>query len=128
MKKYIYLTLIAIVSVLGLSFYQANATTSAIPTFMASNTSYACSNGSWASTTPIIATSTSRVYIRLTNTSAVPVYLAMGTPASNASGTPLTNATGTVPYFETNGSSLFGGAIFCYSSSGTSTIAVTEYK
>lgn len=126
MKK-IYTFILLAICLIGIGVYKTGAVTSAFPQFTASNTSYACTPTA-NSITPLIATTTSRTYIRLTNTSAVPVNLSLSQTASSSIGIPLTNATGTNPYFETNDSSLFAGSIYCYSTSGTSTISVTEYK
>ena len=130
MKKYIYIALSIIIVCGAISLFDSNkvlGVSTVIPSFVASNTNYGCTP-TGDSVTPLVATTTSRTYIRLTNTSDNTVYLSLGTVASTTKGIPLTNATGTNPYFETNDNSIFGGAIYCYSTSGTSTIAVTEIK
>lgn len=125
MKKYI-LILIGLVGIGGIAFLTASASPTYINVKPASNTSYDCANNATTTKIALIATTTARTYIRLTNTSNFPVYLAMGTLAGSNTGIPLTNATGTNPYFETTSNSLYSSATYCYSSSGTSTIAVTE--
>lgn len=75
------------------------------------NTSVACGT----SDTVVLATSTGRQYVAITNTSAsAPVYLALGAAAVGSKGIYLGAAGGA---FEINQDNLFTGAIHCIASS-----------
>lgn len=74
------------------------------------NTSVACGT----SDTLVLATSSGRQYVAITNTSATPVYLALGTTAVGSNGIYLGASGGA---FEINQDNLFTGAIHCIASS-----------
>lgn len=74
------------------------------------NTAVACGT----SDAVVLATSTGRQYVAITNTSATPVYLALGAAAVGSRGIYLGASGGA---FEINQDNLFTGAIHCIASS-----------
>lgn len=90
---------------------------------IANNTNATCAPYN-ASSTALIGTSTSRNYIRLTNTGSSTVYLAEGIMATSSSGIPLTSSS----TYVSDQINLYTGAFYCVAPSGSSTIAIMEQK
>lgn len=93
----------------------------AMPFFTASNSNITC--GPNSASTVAIATSTSRFFLRVSNTSGAGIFLGLGSPATSTAG--LTVFAGTGYQFDQN--SLFSGAIYCYAAA-TTTLPTVEFK
>lgn len=88
------------------------------------NTQTSCTNGA---STLLIATSTSRQFLRLTNTgtsSTAAVWLSFGTPAATGTGAFL-NASSSLTF---DANSLFAGAIYCLGQGANVGVAISEAK
>ena len=85
------------------------------------NTGVLCVNGA---STLLIATSTSRSYLRLGNMSGKTIWLGMGVPAATSTGIFLA-ASSTIEFNQTN---MFSGAIYCLGDSASGTNTVAEEK
>ena len=85
------------------------------------NTGTLCTSGA---STQIVATSTSRQFISISNQSAYTIFLGLGVPAATSSGITLFAST-TIQLNETN---LYGGAIYCLAVGGNASTTVAEEK
>lgn len=86
-----------------------------------SATSVSCAYGA---STLLLATSSSRQFVQLSNTGPASVWIAYGTSAATGTGTLLTSSTTLTLGSVTN----FGGAIYCLGAGAAASVAISESK